>query len=198
MSKEFIVLFYYPFDGYRVCSDICGFIPYLDNLLDICWFCWCLQRIIFPLISLFSLIFCFGFLFSFIYFIFKLYIIVLVLPNIKMNCIDFCLHLYYFLPAVCLLFLLCRLLRYIAASNTGLRFFLFSNDINCLSCCVRSVVSDSLGPMDCSLPGSSVFGILQAWILERVAICFSRISSQPRDWSCVSGISCIGRQSLYC
>ena len=36
MSKEFIVLFYYPFDGYRVCSDICGFIPYLDNLLDIC------------------------------------------------------------------------------------------------------------------------------------------------------------------
>ena len=29
-------------------------------------------------------------------------------------------------------------------------------------------------PMDCSLPGSSVHGIFQAWILEWVAISFSR------------------------
>ena len=36
-------------------------------------------------------------------------------------------------------------------------------------------------PMDCSLPGSSVNGILQARILEWVAIPFSRRSSQPRD-----------------
>ena len=35
-------------------------------------------------------------------------------------------------------------------------------------------------PMDCSLPGSSVHGILQA-ILEWVAIPFSGGSSQPRD-----------------
>ena len=35
--------------------------------------------------------------------------------------------------------------------------------------------------MDCSLPGSSVHGILQARILERVAIPFTRESSQPRD-----------------
>ena len=36
MSEEFIVLFfYYPFDGYRVGNDICGFIAYLGNLLDI-------------------------------------------------------------------------------------------------------------------------------------------------------------------
>ena len=35
--------------------------------------------------------------------------------------------------------------------------------------------------MDCSLPGSSVHGILQARILEWVAISFSRGSSQPRD-----------------
>ena len=35
--------------------------------------------------------------------------------------------------------------------------------------------------MDCSLPGSSVRGILQARILEWVAIPFSRGSSQPRD-----------------
>ena len=32
-------------------------------------------------------------------------------------------------------------------------------------------------PMDCSLPGSSVHGILQARILEGVAICFSWGSS---------------------
>ena len=36
-------------------------------------------------------------------------------------------------------------------------------------------------PMDCSPPGSSVRGILQARILEWVAISFSRGSSQPRD-----------------
>ena len=36
-------------------------------------------------------------------------------------------------------------------------------------------------PMDCSPPGSSVHGILQARILEWVAIPFSRESSQPRD-----------------
>ena len=36
-------------------------------------------------------------------------------------------------------------------------------------------------PMDCSLPGSSIHGILEARILEWVAISFSRRSSQPRD-----------------
>ena len=36
-------------------------------------------------------------------------------------------------------------------------------------------------PMHCSLPGSSVHGILQAWILEWVAVSFSRGSSEPRD-----------------
>ena len=35
-------------------------------------------------------------------------------------------------------------------------------------------------PMDCSLPGSSTHGILQARVLECVAISFSRGSSQPR------------------
>ena len=37
--------------------------------------------------------------------------------------------------------------------------------------------------MDCSPPGSSVHGILQARILEWVAIPFSRGSSRPRDWT---------------
>ena len=51
-------------------------------------------------------------------------------------------------------------------------------------------------PMDCSPPGSSVFGILQP-ILERVVIPSSRESSQPRDQICISYVSCIGRQVLY-
>ena len=40
-------------------------------------------------------------------------------------------------------------------------------------------------PMDCSPPGSSVHGTLQAAILEWVAIPFSRGSFQPRDWTWV-------------
>ena len=36
-------------------------------------------------------------------------------------------------------------------------------------------------PMDCSLPGSSGHGILQAGVLEWVVISFSRGSSQPKD-----------------
>ena len=42
-------------------------------------------------------------------------------------------------------------------------------------------------PMDCSPPGSSVHGIVQARV-EWVAISFSRGSSQPRDQSRVSCI----------
>ena len=40
--------------------------------------------------------------------------------------------------------------------------------------------------MDCSPSGSSLHGILQARILECVAISSSRGSSQPRDWTQVS------------
>ena len=47
---------------------------------------------------------------------------------------------------------------------------------------------------NCSLPGSSVHGILQARILEWVAIPFSRGSSRPRDQT---QVSCISRQILY-
>ena len=47
--------------------------------------------------------------------------------------------------------------------------------------------------MDHSLPGSSVYGILQARILEWVVTSCSRGSSQPRDGT---HVSCIGRQIL--
>ena len=47
-------------------------------------------------------------------------------------------------------------------------------------------------PVDCSPPGSSIHGILQARILEWVAISFSRGSSRPRDQTWVSHI--LGRR----
>ena len=43
-------------------------------------------------------------------------------------------------------------------------------------------------PMDCSLPGSSVHGVFQAIVLERIAISFSSRSSWPRDRTWVSCI----------
>ena len=52
------------------------------------------------------------------------------------------------------------------------------------------VLFDSCNPMNWSLPGSSVHGILQARILEWVAISFSRWSSWPRNQtqvSCIAG-----------
>ena len=58
----------------------------------------------------------------------------------------------------------------------------------------RTVVSNSLWPVDDSSPGSSVHGILQARILEWVAISSCRGSSPPRDWN---SDSCSGRQILY-
>ena len=44
-------------------------------------------------------------------------------------------------------------------------------------------------------PGSSVHGILQARILEQVAMPSSRVSSPPRD---CTHVSCIGRRVLHC
>ena len=54
----------------------------------------------------------------------------------------------------------------------------------CVSALKRQNTEESsvlCDPMDCSPPGSSVHGILQARILEWGAISFSRGSSQPRD-----------------
>ena len=65
--------------------------------------------------------------------------------------------------------------------------------------CAKSIQScpTLCNHMDPSPPGSSVHGILQARILEWVAVPSSRGSSWPRDWTCVSYVSCISRQVLY-
>ena len=55
---------------------------------------------------------------------------------------------------------------------------------------VDQLYSTLWDPKDCSLPGTSVHGIFQAWILQWIAIPFSRGSPQPRDRtqvSCIAG-----------
>ena len=52
-------------------------------------------------------------------------------------------------------------------------------------------------PMDQSPSGSSVRGILQAKILDWVAMPSSRGSSQPRDQTRIFNVSCVGRGILY-
>ena len=66
-----------------------------------------------------------------------------------------------------------------------------------LLCCVKSHQWDLTlcDPMDCRPPGSSVHGILQARILEWVALPSSRASSQLRDQT-QHYVSSIGRQVL--
>ena len=52
-------------------------------------------------------------------------------------------------------------------------------------------------PTDCIPPGSSVHGILQAKILEWVAMPSSRESSWPRDWTRIACVSCTEADFLW-
>ena len=63
----------------------------------------------------------------------------------------------------------------------------------CCSCLVAQLCPSLCNPKDCSPPGFSIHGILQARILKWVAISFSRGSSCPRDRT---HISCLSRQTL--
>ena len=67
-----------------------------------------------------------------------------------------------------------------------------------LPCCYCCLVIKSYltlcDTMNCSLPSSSVHGILQARMLEWIAISFFRESFRPRDQTC---ISCTDRQIPY-
>ena len=52
-------------------------------------------------------------------------------------------------------------------------------------------------PVNCTVHQAPFHGIFQARIPEQVAISCSRRSSQPRDQTHISCVSCIGRQILY-
>ena len=69
----------------------------------------------------------------------------------------------------------------------------------CFACVLsHSVMSNSLQPLDCSLPGSSVHEIFQARILEWVAISSFRGSSWPKDQTHISCVSCIADGLFTC
>ena len=67
-----------------------------------------------------------------------------------------------------------------------------------VSFCFVTKARPTLGdPMDWGLPGFSVHEIFQARVLEWVAVSFPWGSSQPRERTCVSRISCLGTRILY-
>ena len=74
-----------------------------------------------------------------------------------------------------------------ASAETKMQYL--QQNIPCV--CAKSLQScpTLCDPMDCSPPGSSVHGTLQARILEWVATPSSRGSTQPRDQSCISCIA---------
>ena len=82
--------------------------------------------------------------------------------------------------------------NYLNPEETTEQWVQISYQIRCC-CFVPNSCLTLLWHHGLSLPGSSVHGILQARILEWVAIPFSRRSSPPRDWT---QVSCNGRDFL--
>ena len=88
-----------------------------------------------------------------------------------------------FMPGLCISILKDKTLLIYAFSFKGVSCMYGCNGSWCNLCVLVAQLCPSLcDPMDCSLPGFSVHEILQARILEWVAISFSRESSQLRDW----------------
>ena len=89
------------------------------------------------------------------------------------------------------------------ASSIGLIVTRSQKPCSCLCVCVWITQScpTFCDPTNCSPPGFSVHGIVQARILESIAIPFSRGSSQPRDRTLVScrffTIWATGKSSSY-
>ena len=74
---------------------------------------------------------------------------------------------------------------------------LWISPISTVRCLVAQSCPTLCDPTDYNPRGFSDHGISEARILEWVALSFSRRSLQPRDWTQVSWISCIGRWILY-
>ena len=70
----------------------------------------------------------------------------------------------------------------VAGSWTCLSDYHSIEHLNCCCACLHQSCLTLCDPMDCKPPGPSVHGILQASILEWVAIPFSRGSSWFKDW----------------
>ena len=90
----------------------------------------------------------------------------------------------------------------LSLSNMYLRFLYFFSwfDSSFVFVCTQSFLlcPTLCDPMDCSLPGSSVYGILQARIQKWVAISSSRRASRPRYWTLISCVFCIAGRFFTC
>ena len=89
--------------------------------------------------------------------------------------------------------------NYFTSLKAGYYFCIKITDVGVFwRVCVLAQLRPTLcSPMDYSPPGSSVHRVFQARILEWIAISSSGGSPQHRDWTCISCISCIGRQVLH-
>ena len=100
---------------------------------------------------------------------------------------------------ICVGNFLCGFSAHILSSSLYSYIFILLNSLFLsvlLFCCLVAKLYLTLcNPMDCSPPDSSVCGISQTGILERVAISSSRGFSQSRDQT---SVFCVGRQILYC
>ena len=97
---------------------------------------------------------------------------------------------------------------FLTHTYTDTHFFDDTNGLSCwghrlLSNCSCGVLSRSIKStlcklLDCSPPGSSVHGMVQARILEQIAISFSGASSPCSDWTCASCISYFAGRFFTC
>ena len=69
--------------------------------------------------------------------------------------------------------------------------------VRCVLSCIQLFATHEQWVIKSGPPGCSVHGASQARILEWVAISSSRGSSQPRNRTHISSVSCVGRQLLY-
>ena len=76
-------------------------------------------------------------------------------------------------------------------------FQIFSCNKACMCATLLQSCPTLCNPMACSSQGFFAHGILQARMLEWVAMPSARASSQPRDRTYIFYISCTGRQVLY-
>ena len=87
--------------------------------------------------------------------------------------------------------------------DNQMRHLSFPNILNvricmCLCSCMLTQSCPTLcDSMDCSPSGLSVHGVSKARILQQVATSYFRGSSWPRDQTCISCVSCTGKQILY-
>ena len=113
--------------------------------------------------------------------------IVIILPFV--SCLPRGIGLDYSRTPSLLPILLCFLLYIFSCRSSSLIFPI--NSCGVLLFLVPQSCPTLCNLMNCSPPGSSVHGIFQVRILEWVAISFSRGSSQARDQTSISCVSCI-------